>query len=73
MKAPLAVGTGGHAFDHLGEIGEQAPAAAASGATVIYSTGMGGLGYLGLPAQPELDVARERSIAYVAQAKKSGI
>ena len=28
----LATGVAGHAFDHLGEIADQAPAAAASGA-----------------------------------------
>jgi len=57
---PLATGMAGHAFDHLGNIGDQAKAAAASGATIIYASGFGGMGYGGLPAADELKVAAER-------------
>src|SRR5688572_26720809 len=46
---PLAVGVAGHAFDHLGGIGDQAEAAAGSGANVMYATGFGAVGYGGLP------------------------
>jgi hypothetical protein len=70
---PLAVGVAGHAFDHLGGIGDQAAAAAASGATIIYASGFGGLGYGGLPAPGELGPAGKRFGDYVRQAKASGI
>src|SRR5687767_4416583 len=43
----LRVGIAGHAFDHLGGLGEQAETAVASGANIIYVTGVGGLGYQG--------------------------
>jgi len=70
---PLATGMAGHAFDHLGNIGDQAKAAAASGATIIYASGFGGMGYGGLPAADELKVAAERYAAYVRDAKAEGI
>jgi hypothetical protein len=66
---PLAIGIAGHAFDHLGNIGDQADAAAASGANIIYDSGFGAMGYEGLPV-PEKLVEAGRSIkAYVRQAK----
>src|SRR4051812_31296955 len=70
---PLAVGVAGHAFDHLGNIGDQAEAAAASGANIIYSTGVGGLGYAGLPPAAQLDKAKKDASAYLTRAKSSGI
>src|ERR1051325_2466286 len=69
---PLRLGVAGHAFDHLGSMGEQAEAAAASGATIIYATGLGGAGYCGLPAEDELRVQRERAAQYTRQAKEKG-
>jgi hypothetical protein len=60
----LQVGIAGHAFDHLGSIGEQAEAAAASGSTLIYATGFGGDGYQGLPAPTELEARRKAVAAY---------
>ena len=59
MEIPreLRVGRAGHAFDHLGGFGDQAEAAAASGATIIYATGLGGAGYSGLPPQTEFATA----------------
>ena len=69
----LQVGIAGHAFDHLGNIGEQAEAAAASGSTIIYATGFGGYGYMGLPAPAEVEATRQHSIAYLRQAKARGI
>ena len=69
----LQVGIAGHAFDHLGGIGEQAEAAAASGSTLIYATGFGGDGYQGLPAPAELEARRKAVAAYVRQAKARGI
>jgi hypothetical protein len=69
----LRLGRAGHAFDHLGQIGEQAETAAASGATIIYATGLGGLGYQGLPPQGELAAQREAVSQYNRQAKKLGI
>src|SRR6516162_2445740 len=41
----LRVRIAGHVFDHLGSIGDQAAAAAASGANIIYVSGLGALGY----------------------------
>ena len=69
----LAVGRAGHAFDHLGNIGEQAEAAARSGATVIYATGLGGLGYAGLPPAAELEQKTREVAAYNKKANKAGI
>ncbi len=50
----LRVGSGFHAFDHLGNIDEQADAAAAAGVNIIYATGLGGVGYGGLPPETEM-------------------
>ena len=69
----LRVGVAGHAFDHLGDIGGQAEAAAASGANIIYCSGLGALGYQGLPSEAELEQARAESLAYVKAAKSHGI
>src|SRR5271165_5924895 len=69
----LQVGIAGHAFDHLGSIGEQAEAAVASGANIIYTSGLGGEGYQGLPAPAELEAKRKAATAYVRQAKAEGI
>src|SRR5688500_1610310 len=65
----LRVGIAGHAFDHLGSIGEQAEAAAASGATIIYGTGLGGSGYQGLPPETELAAQRVAVSEYNRKAK----
>jgi hypothetical protein len=70
---PLAVGIAGHAFDHLGNLGEQSEAAAASGANIIYATGVGGLGYAGLPPAAQLAEAKTKAAAYVKNAKAHGI
>lgn len=69
----LQVGIAGHAFDHLGSISDQAEAAVASGANIIYTSGLGGDGYLGLPAAPELEAKCKTVAAYVRQAKARGI
>lgn len=71
--SPLSVGVAGHAFDHLGSIADQAPAAAASGATIIYSTGLGDLGYTGLPKPAQIAEARDHTVAYLRDAKARGI
>jgi hypothetical protein len=73
MPAALRVGRAGHAFDHLGAIGNQAVAAATSGATIIYATGLGGYGYAGLPPADELAAQREQVTAYNLDAKRRGI
>jgi hypothetical protein len=70
---PLAIGIAGHAFDHLGNIGDQADAAAASGANIIYDTGFGAIGYGGLPAPAKLAESRRSIDAYVRHAKEKGI
>src|SRR5689334_21604824 len=36
VRHDLEVGAAGHAFDHLGNLGFQAPAAIESGATILY-------------------------------------
>jgi hypothetical protein len=69
----LRVGVAGHAFDHLGAISEQAPAAAANGATIIYASGVGGLGYDGLPQADQFARATAAASAYVKQSKAAGI
>ncbi len=69
----LRVGAAFHAFDHLGNYGRQAEAAAASGVTLIYATGVGGDGYLGLPPAAEWEARRKDCAEYVRQAKSLGI
>jgi hypothetical protein len=69
----LRVGVAGHAFDHLGDIGDQADAAAASGANILYGSGLGVFGYQGLPAETELEKARQDSLTYTRMAKAHGI
>jgi hypothetical protein len=69
----LRVGRAGHAFDHVGQISEQAEAAAASGATIIYATGLGGVGYAGLPPEKELANLRDTVTKYNREAKSRGI
>ncbi len=71
--AELRVGQAGHAFDHLGNIGAQAEAAAASGATIIYATGFGALGYQGWPSPEELRQQCEAAATYNRAAKRRGI
>ena len=72
-RAELRVGQAGHAFDHLGNIGAQSEAAAASGATIIYATGLGAFGYQGLPPLEELRRQGETAAAYNRLAKRRGI
>jgi hypothetical protein len=69
----LRVGRAGHAFDHLGNLGEQAATVAASGATVIYATGLGGHGYAGLPTEAELAKLRDATSKYNREARRHGI
>jgi len=69
----LRVGVAGHAFDHLGPIGEQAEAAVASGANIIYVSGLGGLGYEGLPSAEAIARQRQATAAYLRKAKRQGI
>ncbi len=69
----LRTGHASHAFDHLGGFADQADAAAKSGATIIYASGVGGLGYSGLPPQNELDATLKRVAAYSAHAKQQGV
>jgi hypothetical protein len=69
----LRVGRAGHAFDHLGAISEQAEAAAASGATIIYASGLGAEGYSGLPSAPVLMNKKRRAADYIRNAHSVGI
>lgn len=69
----LRVGHAFHAFDHLGGYDHQAEAAAASGATIIYATGLGGDGYSGLPDPESFRKRRDAEAAYIRKAKTLGI
>jgi len=71
--AELQVGVAGHAFDHLGEINDQAEAAALSGATVIYSTGFGAVGYAGLPTDADILEIATKTRAYLTNAHSHGV
>lgn len=62
-----------HAFDHLHNYGKQAEAAAASGVTVIYATGLGSDGYTGLPPADQWEAHKQDSREYAAHAKALGI
>lgn len=62
-----------HAFEHLHNYGQQAEAAAASGATVIYATGLGLDGYSGLPPAEDWEAHKTDSRAYAYRAKSLGI
>jgi acetyl esterase/lipase len=72
-QAELLPGTAFPAFDHLGEIGNQAQAAAACGATILYATGLGGESYGGLPDAARFAERRRSAVAYVREAKSQGI
>jgi hypothetical protein len=69
----LRVGEACHAFEHLGEMGHQLDAAVDSGATVIYASGVGALGYEGLPAADLLQATCTSEAAYHRRAKEKGI
>lgn len=69
----LRVGRAGHAFDHLGGIGGQAEAAAESGATILYTGGLGEAGYSGLPPQEEFKKLLLSARNYSDAAKARGI
>lgn len=69
----LRIGRAGHAFDHLGGIGLQAEAAAASGSTIIYASGVGEAGYQGLPPQMDFATLRKNVGEYSRRAKEVGI
>lgn len=74
-ETPIALRTGraGHAFDHLGDIGNQVEAAAASGASIIYSSGVGQAGYLGLPPVEVFATQRKNVSQSSRRAKELGI
>jgi hypothetical protein len=73
IPAELRVGRAGHAFDHLGGIGSQAQAAAESGATILYTGGLGEAGYGGIPPQAEFGKLLTSARDYSATAKERGI
>src|ERR1017187_7208931 len=68
----LQVGVAGHAFDHLGSIGEQAETAVASGANIIYVSGIGPV-YLGLSSPEEMARQQQAATTYLRNAKHHGI
>jgi hypothetical protein len=68
----LDLGVAAHAFDHLGDIGDQAAAAAACGSTILYSTGFGWM-YNGLRPPAQMKQAAHTTAAYLLNAKKEGI
>ncbi len=69
----LQTGWANHAFDHLGNIPEQAEAAVATGNNIIYTTGLGVWGYQGLPPATELDAVKKSAAAYSHDARNIGI
>src|SRR5262245_54755094 len=69
----LRIGRAGHAFDHLGDLADQADAAAASGATIIYATGLGVCGYTGWLPEPALTERRDAVRTYNRKARQQGI
>jgi len=69
----LQVGVAEHAFDHSGTIGEQAETAAACGETILYVSGVGGMGYQGLLPADAMTRQQQASRAYVKHAKRQGI
>ncbi|HVT30539.1 MAG TPA: hypothetical protein VHE81_21195, partial [Lacipirellulaceae bacterium] len=69
----LRLGRACHAFDHLGDIGDQADAAAASGATIIYTGGLGEAGYHGLPPFRQFNALCRSVNEYSRRAKARGI
>jgi hypothetical protein len=69
----LPIGLAQHAFDHLGAINDQAEAAAASGANVIYTTGFGAWGYEGLPSEEDIQARFTTTGDYLDRARKEGI
>lgn len=73
MPDALRLGHACHAFDHLGAYSGQAAAAAQSGSTVIYATGLGGAGYTGLPPAEELARQCESLRTYNQDARQRGI
>ena len=72
-RAELQFGTAFPAFDHLGDIGNQAKAAAACGATILFASGLGGEGYSGLPDAATWAGRCRADAAYVKEAKSRGI
>src|SRR3954447_4405006 len=73
FPAELRTGRANHAFDHLGNVGGQADTAAACGATIIYTGGLGDAGYHGLPPKSQFDALCEKVRAYNEHAKSIGI
>ena len=69
----LRTGVAGHAFDHLGNIGNQSEAAVASGANIIYATGLGTWGYQGLPDSIQWKHEQRAAAEYIRGAKRQGI
>jgi hypothetical protein len=69
----LRVGVAQHAFDHLGDISDQAATAAACGANIIYCSGVGVCGYQGLPPENKLAKVRKESLEYARMAKSKGV
>lgn len=69
----VSVGRLRPAFDHLGNLSGQADAAAASGCTVIYATGLGAYSYTGLPPRATLDTYLQQLREYNAKARAGGV
>ena len=69
----LQLGYAGHAFEHLGAMGDQADAALASGANILYVTGVGSLGYQGLPAHEQLRAQQRAAAEYLGTARNRGL
>ncbi len=62
-----------HAFDHLDNLDKQAEPAYLCGAFVIYTTGVGVCGYMGIPPVEEWEKTKKDVQEYVQHAKSFGI
>ncbi|MCX8065513.1 MAG: putative glycoside hydrolase family 15 protein [Candidatus Hydrogenedentes bacterium] len=62
-----------HAFDHLDNLDKQAEPAHLCGTTVLYATGTGVYGYMGLPPEKEWEKVKKDAKEYIKYAKSLGI
>jgi len=62
-----------HAFDHLDNLDKQAEPAYQCGVSVIYATGVGVCGYMGIPSSEQWEKTKQDVQKYVQHAKSLGI
>lgn len=62
-----------HGFDHLDQLDKQAEPAYQCGVSVLYATGLGVCGYMGIPPEEEWEKTKKEVREYVNHAKSLGI